>query len=225
MGRSAASVVSALSGFGANGRQTVHHVSSPLPKIPYGGFSPVRLQTELLPRPSRLAFADPLIRGRSRWGPGIWWRPSVEASGRPHRPPAQRPLARRRVMLSRQVIAYYDLIRGPAALPPISFSLYGGSLPAAKPQRFPAFLCVSFRPCRLPYPAGRRGFATVPIPSALAFAQHRQARHPALSTQPVSAWSTLSGLQSSLHAAARAVASPAPVRTFTSELSSHESPL
>ena len=44
MGRPTASGVSALSGFVANGRQAVHHVSSPLSKIPYGGFSPVRLQ-------------------------------------------------------------------------------------------------------------------------------------------------------------------------------------
>ena len=44
MGRPAASVVSAFSGCVANGRQAVHHVSSPLSKIPYGGFSPVRLQ-------------------------------------------------------------------------------------------------------------------------------------------------------------------------------------
>ena len=42
MGRSAASVVSVLSDCVANGRQTVHHVSSPPSKIPYGGFSPVR---------------------------------------------------------------------------------------------------------------------------------------------------------------------------------------
>ena len=45
MGRPTASVVSALSGFVANGRQAVHHVSSPPSKIQYGGFSPVRLQT------------------------------------------------------------------------------------------------------------------------------------------------------------------------------------
>jgi hypothetical protein len=37
--------VSALSGFGANGHQAMQHVSSNLSKIPYGGFSPVRLQT------------------------------------------------------------------------------------------------------------------------------------------------------------------------------------
>ena len=46
MGRPAASVVSALSSFVAHGRQAVHHVSSPLSKIPYGGFSPVRLQID-----------------------------------------------------------------------------------------------------------------------------------------------------------------------------------
>ena len=44
MGRPAASDVSALSSFVANGRQAVHHVSSAPSKIPYGGFSPVRLQ-------------------------------------------------------------------------------------------------------------------------------------------------------------------------------------
>jgi len=37
--------VSALWGFVANGHRAVRHVSSDLSKIPYGGFSPVRLQT------------------------------------------------------------------------------------------------------------------------------------------------------------------------------------
>src|SRR5204863_5896287 len=50
--RPAASGVSALSGCVANGRQAVHHVSSPPSEIPYGGFSPVRLQTECQPQPS-----------------------------------------------------------------------------------------------------------------------------------------------------------------------------
>ena len=45
------SSVSALSGFVAKGHQTVHFVSSAPSKIPYGGFSPVRLQTRLTPRP------------------------------------------------------------------------------------------------------------------------------------------------------------------------------
>ena len=37
--------VSALSGIVANGHQAIHFVSSAPSKIPYGGFSPVRLQT------------------------------------------------------------------------------------------------------------------------------------------------------------------------------------
>ena len=45
------SSVSALSGIVANGHQAMHLVSSAPSKIPYGGFSPVRLQTRLTPRP------------------------------------------------------------------------------------------------------------------------------------------------------------------------------
>jgi hypothetical protein len=45
MFRPMTSNVSTLSGIVANGHQTVHSVSSAPSKIPYGGFSPVRLQT------------------------------------------------------------------------------------------------------------------------------------------------------------------------------------
>jgi hypothetical protein len=40
------------------------------------------------------------------------------ASSGPAAYPAQRSLARRRVILSRRVLAYYDLIRGSGTLPP-----------------------------------------------------------------------------------------------------------
>jgi hypothetical protein len=50
--RPVASNVSALSSGVANGDQTMQHVSSSLSKIPYGGFSPVRLQTGSPRRPS-----------------------------------------------------------------------------------------------------------------------------------------------------------------------------
>jgi hypothetical protein len=43
--------VSALSSIVANNHQTLHLVSPTPSKIPYGGFSPVRLQTRLTPRP------------------------------------------------------------------------------------------------------------------------------------------------------------------------------
>ena len=52
MFRSVTSVVSALSGCGANGHQTMQHVSSSPSKIPYDGFSPVRLQTGRPRQPS-----------------------------------------------------------------------------------------------------------------------------------------------------------------------------
>jgi hypothetical protein len=50
--RTVTSVVSALSGFGANGHQSLQHVSSSPSKIPYDGFSPVRLQAGSPLRPS-----------------------------------------------------------------------------------------------------------------------------------------------------------------------------
>lgn len=53
--------VSALSGFVANGHQAIHFVSSAPSKIPYGGFSPVRLQTRLTPRPPSRTNRRPLI--------------------------------------------------------------------------------------------------------------------------------------------------------------------
>jgi len=49
--RSMTSDVSALSSIVANNHQTLHLVSPTPSKIPYGGFSPVRLQTRLTPRP------------------------------------------------------------------------------------------------------------------------------------------------------------------------------
>ena len=45
MGRPMTSGVSALSSIVANGHQAIHFDSSAPSKIPYGGFSPVRLQT------------------------------------------------------------------------------------------------------------------------------------------------------------------------------------
>ena len=55
------SVVSALSGCVANSHQAIHLVSSTPSKIPYGGFSPVRLQTSLTPQPPSRALSHSLI--------------------------------------------------------------------------------------------------------------------------------------------------------------------
>src|SRR5712691_1906649 len=59
--------VSALSGIVANGHQALHIVSSAPSKIPYGGFSPVRLQTRLTPRPPSRVCPQPLIGRHCRY--------------------------------------------------------------------------------------------------------------------------------------------------------------
>ena len=105
-------------------------VSSSLSKIPYGGFSPVRLQTgsmDIPPRPSqagtdlsarpaflrhpiaytRLLSLSPKRAHSYRRGTYVQAAlPSSDANL-----PVQRSLAPQRVLLSRQISAYYDLIR------------------------------------------------------------------------------------------------------------------
>ena len=125
MFRSMASGVSALWGLVANGHQIMHSVSSSLSKVPYGGFSPVRLQTGLQPPPS-LSGTHPTAYRRPESpssaaliAPGgaiaVLSRRQAAISGDR---PVQRPLARQRVVLSRRVLAYYGLIRGSGPLPP-----------------------------------------------------------------------------------------------------------
>jgi hypothetical protein len=75
MFRPVTSDVSALSSIVANGHQTLHFVSSAPSKIPYGGFSPVRLQTRLLPRPPSSAYTHRLIGRPCRYlRPRRWFR-------------------------------------------------------------------------------------------------------------------------------------------------------
>src|SRR2546428_3828866 len=59
--------VSALSGIVANGHQAIHFVSSAPSKIPYGGFSPVRLQPRFGQRPPSRASQRPLIGRHCRY--------------------------------------------------------------------------------------------------------------------------------------------------------------
>ena len=69
------SSVSALSGIVANGHQAIHFVSSAPSKIPYGGFSPVRLQTRFRQRPPSRACRRPLIGRVCRYlRARLWFR-------------------------------------------------------------------------------------------------------------------------------------------------------
>jgi hypothetical protein len=118
-------------------------VSSSLSKIPYGGFSPVRLQTGFQPRPSSVMPslsarpASPLIgrtytrlkslsRKRAFIRTGTCVQAELPLSYTDH--PVQRSLAPQRVMLSHQIIAYYDLIRASRPLP-LVYVLSNGSWP------------------------------------------------------------------------------------------------
>ena len=143
MYRSMTSDVSALSSFGANGHQTNKHVSSSLSKIPYGGFSPVRLQTGIQPRPSLNMLslsARPACtqtrriytrlkswsRQRAFFRKGTFVQAELSPSDSDY--PVQRSLAPQKVMLSSRIIAYYSLIRASRLLP-LVYVLSNGPLP------------------------------------------------------------------------------------------------
>ena len=137
-------------------------VSSSLSKIPYGGFSPVRLQTGIQPRPSSLmsslsarpAFTqtpwtytrlESLSPKRAFIRRGTFVQAELPLSYRNN--PVQRSLAPQRVMLSHRLIAYYDLIRASPPLPPV-YVLSSGSLPLgllrAGNEKVPNLSCLSF---------------------------------------------------------------------------------
>jgi hypothetical protein len=138
------------------------HVSSSLSKIPYSGFSPVRLQTGIQPRPSstmaslsvKPAFTQtpwtytrlkPLSPKRAFIRRGTFVQAELPLSYRDH--PVQRSLAPQRVMLSHRIIAYYYLMRASLPLPPV-YVLSGGSLPVgllkAGAEKVPNLSCLSF---------------------------------------------------------------------------------
>ena len=137
------------------------YVSSSPSKIPYSGFSPVRLQTGFQPRPSsnmpslsaRPAFTQSswiYTRLKSLSHKEAFFRPrtcvqsGLSPSERNY--PVQRSLAPQRVMLSRQIIAYYYLMRASRPLPPV-YGLSSGSLPYglvwAGNEKVPNLSCLS----------------------------------------------------------------------------------
>ena len=205
MFRPMTSNVSTFSGFVANGHQALQYVSSSPSKIPYVGFSPIRLQTGIQPQPSpgrhslsarptytypAQTYRRPKLLPQKRVGPQRYrwfFRCRAKAQSGLHSilsasNPVQRPLALQRVMLSHQVIAYYGLIRNSRPLPPI-YVLYDGSLPYghvwAGIERLPNLLRMSLS--TVPPSGPRRAErlpTTVPSPPVLAFTISARARHP-----------------------------------------------
>ena len=203
----------------------MQYVSSSPSKIPYVGFSPIRLQTGIRPQPSSMrgglsarpastrhtqTYMWPKLPPQKRDIPQPCSRffrngdiaqpdpPSVSVASNP----VQRPLARRRVMLSLQVIAYYGLIRNSQPLPS-TYGLYDGSLSYGLVwtgiERLPNLLraSVSSVPPYVPRWT-KRLHMTVTSSLILAFALSAQARHPQ-SCHAGSKAGSVTRLQSSLN--------------------------
>jgi hypothetical protein len=142
--------------------------------------------------------------------------------------PVQRPLARRRVLLSHQFIAYYGLIC--ASRPPRRFMDYGDEstpdgLLWAGSERVPIFLCLSvpFVPSSVPRWMEWLALVVLAIPTRL----HRLCTGSASISPPSSVlrWTASRGCKVRFMLRPEEIASPSPTRTFTFELSPPESPL
>ena len=168
--RPTASNVSALSSFVANGCRAVHGVSFAPSKIPYGGFSPVRLQIGIRPRPSLPAHTRRrLIRGHESGHPSH--RSAPRGNRRTVSALERQPCRRfrsRGPWLARGLFcpagSMLTMASSEALVSSRRLMVFGGgSLPggvasaSAGNQRFPNLSCASFAPCRLPYPGGSGG--------------------------------------------------------------------
>ena len=194
------------------------HVSSSPSKIPYGGFSPVRLQTGYEPwRPSPGNAAMPLAQDPHRQLPPFahtalrWPMVLWTCRGSCRTPPVQRPLARQRVVLSHQVIAYYGRIRVSRALPPIYVFIQRifpcQSYPGSS-REVPQFTLLVFPsvPTSIPRWTGKVLLTVSSLP-ALAFTSLAMFRHPNIPRNPIQRGG-LTRLQSLLHVTARQVCLP-----------------
>jgi len=137
--------------------------------------------------------------------------------------PIQRPLAPWWVILSRQIVAYYGLIRSSGTLPAVSCNISRVFAFRARSRTSPLLsACPSSVPSSLP---GGSAECDCFSPSALAFTILSSGS----ASRDVHAKVRLTHgdvfeRQSSLHATARQVARPAPTRAFTLELSCRRSP-
>jgi hypothetical protein len=158
--------VSALSGIVANGHQAIHSGSSAPSKIPYGGFSPVRLQTRLpdatFARASTRAYRRlPSASGiHPQLCPVTWiCIPSgrAECRFRPSGPVALGSASGFAVRQPHRLLWPHPSF---CAAPPVSF-IAGG--PGAS-QKVPTFICQSWLTCRRPYSDGSKRVLTNPHP-------------------------------------------------------------
>ena len=136
--------------------------------------------------------------------------------------PVQRPLAHRRVLLSRQVLAYYGLIC--ASRSPRHFMDYGDESPPdgllwAGPERVPIFLCLSvpFVPSSVPRWMEWLALVVLTTPANLHLLCTGSASMSPPS--PVLRWTASRGCKVRFMLRPDGIASPTPAWAFTFELS------
>jgi hypothetical protein len=212
-------------------------------KIPYGGFSPVRLQTEIQPPPSSTlpglstARIRPETRLISGHRPGSQpLRPTEGLTvGEAGAPASSGTAARHTGRFRPEALGSptgYSVPPGHRLLwphPSLSFPsthlwirgwvLQPRGLPRAENERFPNLLPVAVPSCRPTYPGGPDGclWLCFTIRTGL-----RHFRTGSASTSPTRVGSSVgrvTRLQGSLNATARRLARPSPTRAFTLELS------
>ena len=215
-------------------KTTLHHVSCSPSKIPYVGFSPVRLQTGIQMRPSLTRswlkcethmhhqldnlYASTAERPCSYGHKACLAEPVASTAF-----PVQRPLARRALccrprsslnMASSEAVCFFQCL--------IFFVHW---IFALRPRMGWDKQIPQFAPCIcnvVPSSVPRRSCRVHMVVSSstiLAFAISAMARQP-LPTHAGSHVGCVTRLQSSLYATARHLVSPSPARTFTIELSS-----
>jgi hypothetical protein len=212
-----------------NSPVTTHHVSSALSKIPYGGFSPVRLQIDIPPRPSPLAYTRQwLIRGPQFV--------SLAAADIPLRGNCRQKTASGSKSHER------CRSRGPWLADRLCCPTGSSLTMASSEPLYPTRRLISLRPSGAWGHRGSqllsacprfRAACLTPVDSVVfgccSTTDVSLRRHPtgSASTSPGRSRFTpgrVTRLHSSLYAAARKLARPSPTRAFTVELSSHESP-
>jgi hypothetical protein len=159
MFRPVTSIVSALSGSVANGHQTLHLVSSAPSKIPYGGFSPVRLQTRLTPRPPSPTHPRRLIGRHGRHlRPRRWFRSRACAQAAPktsdHDHGSSGPWLPSRLYCPTASSLTMTTSAPLSAIQRLmSYSVGLRVLPASR-RGSPIYSATPFLPCRRPCPGG-----------------------------------------------------------------------
>ena len=220
--------VSALSGIVANSHQAIHFDSSAPSKIPYGGFSPVRLQTRFMPRPPSQASQRLLIGRHCRY-----LRPRRFIRSGPFDQPAPKTSDHDRgssgPWLPDRLYCPVGSLLTMATSAPLSATRrlmhYSARLRVGLASRrgSPIYSANPFTPCRRPYPGGPSDCVQRCLHRRLCLRRISTGSTTTNPTNPNQVGS-VTRLQRSLHATAWSVACPASARTFTTELSWTGSP-